>query len=218
MRRRVATRLVVSVVVAVVALGIVHNRVQPTAYEAHFDKASDTVDRERLAVVARGGRVAPVARTVPRDMLRNYGVLRRARGRADSGVPPAFIARLGGDPRFVRLARVHRGASLLVVPGSKEICVINPTDAGACHLTSWALRGYMLGTTELTDHGAKGGVRVYGLVRDGVRSVTVVMRNGTWVSDDVQNNVFVVDVRGVPAHIEWDERGKLIRRPVPYAE
>jgi hypothetical protein len=140
-------------------------------------------------------------------LTQRFGVLRRAATAGDRLPKNALevSATYGSIPDAARKARATAHGALYVIPGSDErICLMDQNGAGGCNRLDVDGDLRLVTTIDHVPWLADGEVEIQGLVPDGVRSVTVTLRDGGERTLDVVNNVFDGVLPGGPRTVTWD--------------
>jgi hypothetical protein len=146
------------------------------------------------------------------------GVLRRAAqpGDAVSDGVRAHIAQamgpdVGANPSLARRAlRTALGEDLYVVPGRGWVCLASSGGAAGCAPTDQIALGYAVTLQRIPS-----GVRLGGLVPDGVSTVTVRGAAGESATATAQGNAWRADVAFEPASVAWTRDGERSEVSVP---
>jgi hypothetical protein len=140
-------------------------------------------------------------------LTERFGVLRRAASAADRLPDDALkvSAQFGSIPAAARKARTTPRGSLYVVPGADErVCLLDGNGAGGCNRLDANGDVRMVTTLDHFPGLEQGEVEIRGIVPDGVRSVTVTLRDSGDRTLDVVNNVYDGVLPGGPKTVTWD--------------
>jgi hypothetical protein len=162
----------------------------------------------------------PLAATgVEPALAESFGVLRGAA--VADGLSSRLSSRIGDGPsRFfgasVELSRVsveRGGDTLYVIPGRGSLCLALDWTEGVnvgCTDSTRAKAGYTLTTV-----GTRSGITIYGLVPDGVPSVTVRLAGGEDVTSDVVGNGYIAQVAGTPTMLSYAAPNGKVELQIP---
>jgi len=163
-----------------------------------------------------------IAGTVPsRALDQEFALFRRPRTAVDvvpkSILPPSVARQIGLDLRTSRLARRYDGNPVYVVRSDRLICTYSRSnEVGNCWPTRTVAQG-LASATSICGLGTKPGkIATYGLVPDGVTSVTVRRRDGSDTTVGVRDNMYVAPGSvhpPLPLHIILHQGGRRIVRP-----
>lgn len=139
-----------------------------------------------------------------------FGVLRRAAQPSDAvpdGVRAHIAAAMGPDvgvnPGLARRAlRTALGEELYVVPGRGWVCLASSAGAAGCAPTDQVALGYAVTLQRIPS-----GVRLGGLVPDGVTTVTIRGAAGESATASAEGNAWRADVAFDPASVAWARGG-----------
>ncbi|HET6509307.1 MAG TPA: hypothetical protein VFG42_21095 [Baekduia sp.] len=146
------------------------------------------------------------------------GVLRRARQTSDA-VPDAVRSHIaqamgpdvGANPDLARRAlRTSLGEDLYVVPGRGWVCLASSGGAAGCTPTDQIDQGYAVTLQRIPS-----GVRLGGLVPDGVSTVTIRGGAGETATATAEGNAWRADVAFDPASVAWTRAGDRAEVSVP---
>jgi hypothetical protein len=137
-------------------------------------------------------------------------VLRRA-GRSEDAVPESVRATIanglgpdvGANPGLARRAlRTALGEDLYVVPGRGWVCLVSSGGPAGCTPTDQIAQGYAV-----TLQRVPSGIRLGGLVPDGVSTVTIRGAAGESATATADGNAWRADVAFEPASVAWTRAG-----------
>jgi hypothetical protein len=146
------------------------------------------------------------------------GVLRRAAQPGDAvpdGVRAHIAEALGPDvgasPSLARRAlRTSLGEDLYVVPGRGWVCLASSVGAASCTPTDRIAQGYAAMLQRIPS-----GLRLGGLVPDGVSTVTIRGAAGETATVSTESNAWRADVAFEPASVAWTRSGEKAEVSVP---
>lgn len=156
-----------------------------------------------------------------RSAAMEYAVFRGPRDAQDNlpaGLIPKRIARaLHLDLGASRYARIWDKGRFYLVPSAKLTCLVGENDAvGSCWPTATVTAG-LATTTTLCGPGLKPGtVATFGMVPDGVSTVTILRTNVPNRTVPVQGNVFVGLTSSqppLPMRVAWLQDGQRVVHP-----
>jgi hypothetical protein len=146
------------------------------------------------------------------------GVLRRSAApddavpdRVRSHIAAALGPDVGANPSLARRAlRTALGEELYVVPGRGWVCLASSVGAAGCTPTDQIAQGYAVTLQRIPS-----GVRLGGLVPDGVSTVTIRGAEGESASASAEGNAWRADVAFEPASVAWTREGDRAEVSVP---
>jgi hypothetical protein len=146
------------------------------------------------------------------------GVLRRG-AQATDAVPDrvrAHIAQamgpdVGANPSLARRAsQTSLGEDLYVVPGRGWVCLASSVGTAGCTPTDQVSQGYAVMLQRIPS-----GVRLGGLVPDGVATVTIRGAAGESATAAAEGNAWRADVAFEPASVAWTRSGEKAEVSIP---
>jgi hypothetical protein len=164
----------------------------------------------------------PEQARAPRGSLRGaFSVLGKGRSKRDN-LPTtanvdALVDHAGANPSLSHRARsLGSDDAVYVMPSADGVCLVTE-HGGTCNRADQALDGKVLGAELCSPTLSPGTIRVYGLVPDGVGSVTVGFDDGSSSSVSIVGNVFALETTRVPRSVAWGDGAgsEPISLPVP---
>ena len=151
----------------------------------------------------------------------HFSLFKRARTGADEIpvelLPRSVATKLGLDLDTSRLARHYKGQPVFVVTSRELTCTFsNRNEVGNCWPTWTAERGLASAASICGLGGGPDKVVIFGLLPDGVDTVTVLRPGGQDVGVPVVGNVFIATVGSkppLPQHFAFVAGGKQMVHP-----
>jgi hypothetical protein len=155
---------------------------------------------------------ADAAQTALLGVLRRPGASGEAvPDRVRSHIAAALGPDVGANPSLARRAlRTALGEELYVVPGRGWVCLASSVGSAGCTPTDQVAQGYAVTLQRIPS-----GVRLGGLVPDGVSTVTIRGAAGESATTSAEGNAWRADVAFDPASVAWTRDGDRAEVSVP---
>ena len=150
----------------------------------------------------------------------NFGVFQKPRTERDQlpryaeQTAASSLGPYDVDPEESRFVSEREGLRLYAVPGPRDLCVFAENGAGSCATVEQATQGMLL-TVQSGPPLGDDELRAWGAVPDGVKAVTVVLRDGTKQHLDVTRNAWVLRTNRGLRSIHWRGPDGKTTVPVP---